>query len=91
MYFVVYIRSIRQNRVVPHVWINKISDHIEKFINLGLKRNQIFEVFWTNNPEAFDLNGAPLRSFEPNFHIGKTHVFPHEGLYDCQLVSFRSK
>lgn len=91
MFFVVYFVAAAIHKVVPHTWINGISDHLEKFINNGLNRNQKFTVFYTNSIEAFDENSMPKADFLPNFNVSRHRVFPNEGLYLGQLTSFRSK
>lgn len=86
-----FITKVRRRYVAPYNWIENLKDHLEKFINRGLNRNQIFTVFWTDNPDAFDENNVPRQSYQPNFAASSHRKFPREGLYDCKLVYVRCK
>lgn len=91
MYFVVYFIDARESRVVPVKWIKDILNHIEKFINNGLNRNQEFSVFWTNRLDAYNENGLP-KPFMTNFNpTAFKPTFPAEGIYGGYLRGFRSK
>lgn len=70
------------------MWIKNISQHIEKFLNNGLNRNQIFTIFWTKCAEAKDENGLPNPKFKPKFYP-TGNEFPEEGIFDGYLRSCR--
>lgn len=91
MFFVVHFRDAAINQVVPHKWIMNISEHLEKFINNGLNRNQKYTVYWTNAAGSIDENGVPKSDFVPNFNVSRNTHFPNEGLYLCNLLRFQGK
>lgn len=86
-----FMTQDRQRYIVPHSWIENLQDHLEKFINRGLNRNQTFTVFYTDNPDAFDENNVPRQSYHPNFAASPHRILPREGLYDCKLMNVRCK
>lgn len=95
MFFVVYFIAAAVHRVVPYTWIIGISEHIQKFVNHSLNRNQEFTAFWTNQAGAYDDHNVPLASFvSTDMLANATHFddqFPREGLYSCYLVRFESE
>lgn len=91
MYFIVRLKRAHQRLIVPHSWILDINKHVEKFMNNGLNKNQTFVVFWTGNSAAFDENDVPRAEFKPKLNGNRAAQFPDEGLYDCNIMSCRSK
>lgn len=64
MYFIVYILQIARYVVVPYSWI-KLNAFMERLINTGINSNIIFEVFYTQDRDAF-VNGIPRIDYAPN-------------------------
>lgn len=91
MFYVVYLVDFKKNIIVPENWILHIQDHLEKFINNGLNKNQTFACFFTNNPMAFHENGTPRTDFRPSCNNQFSEQFPDEGLYMVKLKRFQSK
>lgn len=89
MYFIVYIVSIKRNVVVPYHWLREVRLHTEKFMNNGVNRNQQFRVFYTDDANAFDVNGLPRLSYGSNVRASYRSVFPEEGWYRCRIVKFK--
>lgn len=58
-------------------------------MNQGVNSNQIFRVFWTDDPAAFLENGLPNPNFEPNVFASENGDFPKEGWYKSQIIKFR--
>lgn len=100
MYFLVYIIACteldasKENHlanegafvVLPQNWIKDINEHLEKFLNRSLNKNQVFTCYWTDAAESIDRNGALKLDFEPDFRASFGNVFPSEGCYLCKLV-----
>lgn len=91
MYFVAYLVNERMHIVVPHSWISGVNAHIAHFINRGINSNIKVLVFWTNNDEAFNANGAPRVDYQPNQNASLTSTFPNDGWYQCYLRRFNRK
>lgn len=89
MYFIVYIHSIKQHRVVPTKWMREFDLHTEKFMNYGVNSNQSFLVFWTDDLSAFDIDGIPHLNVIANEAAAIRDDFPHEGWYKCRIVKFK--
>lgn len=68
MFFVVYLRALKKNVILPAEWILDIENHLEKFINNSINRSQKFLCYYTSNDAAF-LNGCPDADFKPNFSL----------------------
>lgn len=73
---------------VPISWISSASKLIEHFINYSVNSNQKFLFFWTENPEAFNVDGSPRKEYEPNIRASLTAEFPAEGWYSCYIKRF---
>ncbi|XP_055308550.1 uncharacterized protein LOC129572583 [Sitodiplosis mosellana] len=86
MYFIVYILEKREHVVVPYTWI-KLDLHMHNIINNGINRGKLFEVFYTDNVDAFD-NGIPRVDYQPNAHASLFNHFPSEGWYHCRIQKF---
>lgn len=89
MYFVVFIFQTKNYIVVPATWLIELSAHTEKFMNYGVNSNQTFRVFYTTNVDAFDANGVPRATFEPNRNASNHSQFPNEGLYKCKITKYK--
>lgn len=89
MYFIVYIPEANQNVVVPYQWL-KINRFLEWTINNGINSNITFDVFYTQNPDAFH-DGVPRLDFAPIMQASSTSIFPNEGFYKCYIRRFRRK
>lgn len=87
MYFIVYIRQTSQYVVVPYSWI-KLNDFMEWIVNNGINSNVPFEVFYTQNDDAYE-NGVPRIDFAPNVHASCESQFPNEGWYSCFIRRFK--
>lgn len=90
MYYVAFLHRFRKNIVVPVNWIMNYTAQWKKFVNRGLNQTQRHRIFYTEDPCAFDENGALLLNFQPNFDLDAVE-FPNEGCYDGKLVKFFSK
>lgn len=83
----------QEHVVVPFSWI-KLSDHMEGMINNGINASFTFEVYYTQNREAFQngiLDGIPRWEFKPNVDARFDREFPNEGWYHCRLKKFKGK
>lgn len=69
MYFIAFFLQEKTHRAVPYKWIRGIE--LERLINYGLNRNKKFNVFWTENVNAFDENGVPKSSYVPLWYSTK--------------------
>lgn len=90
MYYVVYLKSLHRNVIVPCNWVNNDTDHNEKHMNYGLNSSQTFICFYTSNPDAFEAENRPKIDFEPNFDAMFNNV-NGDGLFACKLKTFRSE
>lgn len=68
MYFVVYLKTLGKNVVLPAKWIHNIDEYVEKFINNSLNSNQWFLCYYTTNGAAY-IDGCPNIDFEPDFQL----------------------
>lgn len=68
-YFVVYLTEIRKNCILPSSWIKDVDQHYEKFMNNSINSNQVFDCYFTVNPNAFDENGCPKHDFVAKFGL----------------------
>lgn len=95
MYFVVYIRKLKKNVVLPSKWIRDIDDHLEKFINYGINSSQKFLCYYTNNEAAFDNEMRPNPNFQPNFATRMIDEIDIDGQYGgcfvAKLKKFKGK
>lgn len=66
MYFVVYLKSLKKNVVLPATWICDIGNHFEKFMNRSINSSQWFLCYYTTNNAAF-VDGCPKKDFSPDF------------------------
>lgn len=94
MYFVVYLKALQKNVVIPATWIHEIDSHIEKFINNSINKNQSFLCYYTNNEAAY-IDGCPKPYFLPNFCLPMVQQPNPDGSFDgCfvgKLKKFKSK
>lgn len=88
MYFIVYICQTSRYVVVPYTWI-QLNNFMEWMVNNGINSNITFEVFYTENPDAFE-NEVPRINFAPNVHASSESQFPNEGWYTCFIRRFHS-
>lgn len=91
MFFVVYILQNSRYVVVPHTWI-KLNTFMERIVNNGIHSNVIFQVFYTQNPDAFENSvplGIPRVDFAPNMHASSDSRFPNEGWFRCYIRRFK--
>lgn len=87
MYFIVYILQISQYVVVPFSWL-KLDGFMEMIVNNGINSNITFDVFYTQNPDAF-VNGVPRADFAPNMLAGSNSRYPRESWYKCFIRRFK--
>lgn len=66
-YFVVFLRELRKNVVLPSTWIKDIDKHYAKFINNSLNRSQLYLCYYTTNDEAH-IDGRPNENFQADFN-----------------------
>lgn len=92
-YFVVNFELFKQNKIVPCKWIEKIDEHIEKFLNYGMNSSQRFRCYYTDNQNAFDENGCPKGDWEPDFDLetiqNSNGDGPSNGCYVIKLIKFK--
>lgn len=67
VYYVVYLRELEKNVVLPAAWIMDIEKHTEKFVNNSLNRSQQFQCFYTTSEEAY-IDGRPNENFAADFN-----------------------
>lgn len=81
----VNILSAKSYVVVPTSWIFGIDDHIDKFVNESINRNQVFSCFYSDGHTNTD--GQPDVGFLTDFRVErfKGAVFLNEGYYQVQL------
>lgn len=91
MYFVVFLKVLKKNIIVPKTWIKDLKKHKEKFMDLGLNGNQTYECFYTNDPEAFDEHDMPIKTYPPNFDLPFRRDLNGAGRFKVQLKKYRSK
>lgn len=68
-FFVVYLKELRKNVILPSTWIKEVDQHFEKFMNNSINGNQLFACYFTNNPAAFNNNGSPKHDFSTKFDL----------------------
>lgn len=97
MYFIVYIieNNDKSNNkhayaILPQNWIKDIDEHLEKFLNRSLNKNQVFTCYWTTAKECTDRNGDIRLDFQPNFSASFGNIFPSDGCYLCKLIRAKS-
>lgn len=94
MFFVMYLPTLKKNVIIPIEWINDVENHVEKFINNGLNRNQWFLCYYTTNPTAF-VDDQPNKNYIPDFTLALVTKFNPNGEFDgCfhgKLVHFNRK
>lgn len=69
MYFVVFLPALKKNVVLPAEWIYNVGDHLEKFINNGLNKNQWFLCYYTTKEAAFNDDHQPNKDAIPDFSL----------------------
>lgn len=85
MYFIVYILQANQNVVVPYQWL-ELNRFLDWTINNGINSNITFDVFYTQNPDAF-LDGIPRLDFV-SIDSGVSFIYI---VYDCiKYISMKS-
>ncbi|XP_055309118.1 uncharacterized protein LOC129573007 [Sitodiplosis mosellana] len=67
VYFVVFLRELRKNVVLPATWIKDIDKHYEKFMNNSLNSAQQHLCFYNSNAEA-QIDGRPDENVVPDFN-----------------------
>lgn len=91
MYYVAFFIDMKKNMIVPKQWIRDIKLHKEKFYNHSLNSGQVFECFYTNQIEAFDVDGLPRRTFQPNFEARVAKKIDGDGLFRIRLKAYKGK
>lgn len=97
MFFVVFLPPLRKNVIIPANWIYNIEDHLEKFINNGLNKNQWFLFYYTTKPQAFvnNANDQPDEDFTPDFTLDLITEIEagddFDGVFFGVLVNFKSE
>lgn len=89
MYFVAYFYAHKVFVIVPKQWIRGIDDHIEKFINNGINRNQTFLCYFS--ARAINDEGRPDHDVLPVFRISVNLHFPGDGCYYAKLMCYNGK
>lgn len=69
MFFVVFLPALKKNVVLPAEWIYNIGDHLEKFINNSLNKNQWFLCYYTTSVAAFNDDHQPNKDVVPDFAL----------------------
>lgn len=69
MYFVVYLKKLEKNVILPASWIKDVDDHLKKFINKSLNSVQLFRCYYTSSRRAFDAEMRPDSDFVPEFTL----------------------
>lgn len=67
MYFVAFFVDLKKSFIVPKQWIKDVKLHKAKFYNNGLNGVQTFSCFYSNETHAFEEDGLPNPSYQPNF------------------------
>lgn len=91
MYFIAYIVNLNTSIILPKSWIRGIDDHFEKFINRSLNTAQSFLVFYTNDKNAFEDDGAPKIEYPANFNLQLRNDFDGPGCFMAKLKHFKGK
>lgn len=91
MYFVIYLSTLNKRVIIPTEWINDVGNHLEKFINNGLNKNQLFLCYYTTKAAAF-IGDKPDKNYVPDFKLDLVTKINDNGEFDgCfigQLVHF---
>lgn len=93
MYFVVYLKKLNKNAILPISWIKDVENHFEKFVNNSINSSQKFQCYYTTDRNAFDENGVPRIDLEPNFDMHYVENIDDEfdGCFEGKLKKFKSK
>lgn len=91
MYFVVYLKKLNKNAILPIPWIKDAENHFEKFVNNSINSSQKF--LYTTDQNAFDENGVPKIRLEPNFDMHYVENIDDEfdSSFEGKLKKFKSK
>lgn len=68
MYFVVFLKALKKNVVLPTSWIENITNHFEKFLNYSLNSSQTFRCFHTTDEDAF-IESRPNEEYQVDFSL----------------------
>lgn len=68
VYFVVFLREMKKNVILPKLWVKDVDNHFEKFVNNSLNRSQLFLCFYPETTSHAIINGRPDENFEPDFN-----------------------
>lgn len=90
MYFVVFIRALKQYQIIPTTWVQEIDANWQKFVNNGLNSNQEYTFFYSEQHGAFSDEGKPNIDYVPNF-TNEIRLFPEEGCYYGNILKFFGK
>lgn len=82
MWFVVYLKKLNKNVILPESWIKDIGDHYEKFMNYSVNSSQSFLCYYTTNQAAFDMNNQPNVDFEADFSSNMVTEMNSDGTFN---------
>lgn len=90
-FFIVHFVDLRQDYILPALWIKNIQSQYEKFVNKSLNRSQISLCYFTNKPNAFDVDNRPNPNWKPKFMslIRETPQGEFEGCFYGSLKHFK--
>lgn len=89
MFYVVNLKKPRQNQIVPQTWILNSEKQMEKEMYFGVNSTQLVLCYYS--PNAYDENGKPDKTVQPNFNLPVDGRFPSEGCFKARIKMFKSK
>lgn len=93
MYFIAYFDVPKLHVIIPKTWIMEVDKHWEKFVNNSINRNQKHLCFYSERPGAMidreDDEKEPDTNYVPDFTLDRCNIFPTEGCYTANLVTYK--
>lgn len=87
MFFVMYLPTLKENVIIPVEWINDVGQHLEKFINNGLNKNQRYLLYYTTKEAAF-IGDRPDKNYSPDFNRALVTKVNRNGEFDGCFFGF---
>lgn len=93
MFFIVNILSSKTNVIIPKAWVFGIENQWEQLVNNGIRRNEQFVCFYSEQQHVFDDQGRPNEEYIPKWEdfLWVKKQFPEQRCYLANILHSTSE